>query len=311
MNSREMLEAARQLALLARLGYPMADGLKAMAGASPWLGRLAEDMEAGDSLAGAARRHPRVFSPFFASMAEAAEGSGAPEATLAALSRWLERSDRLRQRVRTALFYPTLVVNALLLQLALVLGWAVPLGVLPLLGLSAPVHLDFLILVALGALVAVNLLMHRASGLFWAGALRARAEQALWARALGALLGAGVEVPKAVRLSAGVVELPWLREDLAAVGAELDRGSSLGEALAERPRLDPMLAWTAAAGEEREELAPLFLDAADLLDREVDRQSAQVVRLAEPVALVAVGLLVASGLAAFWWPFYQAVGGVV
>lgn len=306
-----MIEAARQLALLARLDYPMTDGLKAMAGASPWLGRMAEDLEAGDSLAGAARRHPRVFSPFFASMLEAAEGSGAPAATLKALSSWLERSDRLRRRVQTALFYPFLVLNALVLQVTFVLVLAAPLGVLPLLDMAVPWRPDVVVVLSVALLVALNLVARRASDFLWAGALRARAEQAVWARALGSLLGAGVEVPKALRLSSGAVELPWLREDLEAAGTELDRGRSLAEALAERPRLDPMLAWTAAAGEDREELAPLFLDAADVLDREVDRQAAQVVRLTEPVALVAVGLLVMLGLVAFWWPFYRATSGIL
>lgn len=308
----DMLEAARQMALLARLGYPMADGLKAMADASPWLGRVGEDLERGDTLAGAVRRHPRAFSPFFARMAEAAEGSPKPERVLEDLSRWLERADRLRRQVRTAFVYPLLVCNMLILQLVVVLGLLAPLAVFPLFGRAGPAF-DKVAIAGLALALLLNWGALRSgwdSRLPWIGGLRRRAEQALWARALGSLLAAGVDVPRAARMAAETVDLPGLRNELLRCAERMDRGSTLAESLAEASRLEPVLAWTAAAGEDREDLAPLFLDAADLLDREVDRASLQVVRLAEPVALAAVGLLVACGLLLFWVPFQAGVRGL-
>ncbi|HXE72478.1 MAG TPA: type II secretion system F family protein, partial [Candidatus Nitrosotenuis sp.] len=88
-----LVEATRQMALVARAGHPLGEALRASAGQSRWLARVADQIEAGDTVAQAMRRHPRVFSPFYTSMVEAAEASENPADLLGQLSRWLERAD--------------------------------------------------------------------------------------------------------------------------------------------------------------------------------------------------------------------------
>ncbi len=323
----DLQNATRQLALLARLGYPLAEGLQAMGQACPWLTPVAEGMARGDTLAQAVARHPRLFSPFYAAMVEAAEASEQPASLVARLSEWLERSDSVRRRVRNALFHPLLVLNALGLELLLLLTLVVPAVLIPMAtvaGHSPPPAVlalmrSGLVPVALGlALLALNLAVLRegpataavVTWLPWAGPLRQVADQALWARALGCLLAAGVDLPAALRRAAEVVGMPRVRQEVDRVAERVERGSNLAEALAESPLLDSHLAWSAASGDQREELACLMLDSADDLDEAVRRRTEHALRMAGPWALLAVGLLVALGLVAFWAPFYASAGAI-
>lgn len=320
----DLQNATRQVAMLARLGYPLGEGLKAMGQASPWLEGVAEGLARGDTLAQAVKRHPRVFSPFYATMVQAAEESEEPASLVGRLSEWLERSDSVRRRVRSALFYPLLVLNTLGLELLVLLVLVVPTVLLPLAAAGghpfpAPVasflgsgFAPALLLVALVALDAAFLREGPATAsasawLPWAGPLRQLADQALWARALGCLLGAGVELPRALRQAAPVVTMPAVGREVERVADRVDRGSTLAEALAESPLLDSYLAWSAAAGEEREELAGLMLDSADHLEAQVQRRTEHSLRMAGPWAMLAVGGLVVLGLLAFWVPFYGSV----
>jgi len=323
----ELHDATRQLALLARLGYPLSEGLQAMEETSPWLAGVGESLARGDTLTQAVTRHPRVFSPFYAAMVEAAEASEKPAPLMARLSEWLERSDSVRRRVRQALFHPWLVLNCLGLQLLVMFTLVVPGVLIPLAaaaarplpdGLSGLLQSGLVPAFLLVALVALNLAVLRdgpataavSSWLPWAGPLRQLADQALWARALGSLLAAGVELPRALRQAGSVVLSPSVRQELDRVAERVDRGSTLAEALAESDLLDSQLAWSAAAGDEREELACQMLDAAESLDQQVERRTEHSLRMAGPWALGAVGVLVALGLVAFWAPFYNSLSAM-
>jgi len=265
-TAADLQNATRQLALLARLGFPLAEGLQSMGQACPWLTPVAEGMARGDTLTRAVHRHPRLFSPFYAAMVEAAEVSEQPATLLAHLSQWLERSDSVRRRVRNALFHPLLVFNALGLELLLLLTVVVPSVLLPLATVAGHPPLPAvgallgsglvpaLLVLALGALNLAVLREGPATAalvtfLPWAGSLRQQADQALWARALGCLLAAGLNMPAALRGAAGVVAMPRVRQEVDRVTERVERGSTLAEALAESAFLDSHLAWSAASGD--------------------------------------------------------------
>lgn len=106
------------------------------------------------------------------------------------------------------------------------------------------------------------------------------------------------------------MHLPRLRRAFQASGEAVRRGGRLSDALADAPGVDAALSWAVAAGEDREDLAPLLRDLATSLDEQVRRRADHAIRMAEPWALTAVGVLVLIGLLSFWWPFYAAIGAV-
>jgi type II secretory pathway component PulF len=323
----ELMDATRQMAVLARLEFPLADGLKAMgANQNRWLGRLGTHVAEGDSLSQAVERHPAIFSPFYAGMVAAAEAAEKPERVLSSLSHWLERADQVQRKARTTLFYPLLLLNAALIQIALILIIATPSALLPLARvtghpvssdvdalLSSPVPVAVLLVLLVLLNVAatrpqmtVALLSHVPT----LGPLQHLTQQGLWAEALGSLLAAGRPLPAAIEQAASVVTDARLAASLAPLPARISRGDSLSDALLGSPDLAPCLAWSVAAGERREDMAPLLLDAAEYIDREVDIRTTHALRMLEPWVQVAVGVVVCSVLLAFWVPYYNLTSAI-
>jgi type II secretory pathway component PulF len=312
----EILRAVRQLAMLVRLGYPLAEGLKTMAAeTSPWLTQVAQDMERGDSLAGALGRQPRLFSPTFRGLIEAAAANPQPDQVLQNLSHWLERSESIERKVGTLLLYPMLLLSLLALFAALFVNFVLPSTVLPLLSglqssqadLLLPV-LPWLSLIPLGLLLLVGLSLLQGrpwEPLLWffpeIRNLRGLASQALWARALGSLLAAGVPVLEALELALPVVHDADMQNQLRRASAAVRKGTPLAAALGSNTQLESYLVWSL----EGEEVAAQVLDGADALEHEIELRSEQQLRLMGPRALILVGILCALVMLAFWWPFYD------
>lgn len=313
-QSREILQALRQLAMLVRLGYPLAEGIRQMApDASPWLARLGEDMERGDSLEQAMGRQPRLFSPYFRTLIEAAADHSQPDQVLDDLSHWLERSDQVERKVNTVLTYPFVVLLMLLACLVIGLGFVYPLtfGLVHANG-AAPGYLAYFACLPALALLAmlISLSMGQpARPLLWLFPeirnLNQLASQAVWARAFGSLLAAGLPPIEAVEKSLPIVKDARLRAQMAEAAAQARRGTNLESALG-RCGLEPSLIWCL----DGEDVAQRVLDGADAIDREIGLRADMQLRLMAPRALILIGILCGLALIAFWWPFYTATAAI-
>jgi type IV pilus assembly protein PilC len=114
---REIAAFTRQLATLVEAGIPLMKGIKAIerqeenARIRRIQRELAASIEGGSMFSEALARHPQVFSKLYVNMAVAGETGGMLEQTLARLADLLERMERLKKKIITAMFYPTAVVT--------------------------------------------------------------------------------------------------------------------------------------------------------------------------------------------------------
>lgn len=314
-SKREILHAVRQLAVLVRLGYPLAEGLKNMGGeTSPWLTQLAENMEQGDDLSSALARQPRLFSPLFRGLVEAAAANPQPDRVLEELSHWLERGESLQRKVSVVLLYPMLLLALLAAFLTFAILVVLPTAIVPLLadagGWEIPPWLALLPLMMLLPLVISLLKGQPWAPLLWffpeIRDLRRLASQSLWARALGALLAAGVDVVSALEQANAIVTDSVLHRQLLQASSEARKGTPLDRALAQCSRLEAHLIWSL----QGEDIAARVLEAADALDREIELRSEQQLRLMGPRALLFVAILTTLAIVGFWWPFYELTGSI-
>lgn len=309
MKMNEIIYATRHAALVTRLGRSPSEGLQTLHAA----------IERGDTAARAMSRTAGEFPPLCAAMFAAAENSPRPAALLDALSHLLERADRLRTQLFDALLYPLLLLNIILIQLIFFSEYVLPFAAAPLAARSGlidtMISTHALTLIGALGLVLLNVaafggdvIEPLASRLPFAAPLRIAADEALWLRALGCLLEAGLPLADALREASSVVRVARVRAGVRGLGGQIERGQPLSRALYRQSKLDPLLAWAAEAGEEREDMAAALLEAADTLDTQVDRRCARAVKLAQPWALAMAGTAVLMVLAAFWVPFYSLTG---
>ncbi|MGQ9372088.1 type II secretion system F family protein [Azospirillum sp. ST 5-10] len=328
---RRPLKPARHLALVRELAtlldaeLPLEEALALVAG-------LSADAREKALVAGvlAALRGGRPLSAALAdsgafpadqvALVRAGEASGALAAVMGNLARALERAHALRERVRSALIYPTILAAAAIGSVVLLLtvvvpsfeplfadtGRALPPATRLLLDLSAAVEAGALPALAALALAALGIARARrapatAAALDgWAlrlplvGGLIGRIEAARFARTLGTLLGNGVALLPALELAATAVANRHLAAAVAAAAEHLRGGGRLGERLLATPGWPRLAGELVRVGEETGRLPAMLLRAADLLEEESGRTMDRLVALITPAVTLVLGGVVAG-----------------
>ncbi|MEZ5228747.1 MAG: type II secretion system F family protein [Acidimicrobiales bacterium] len=132
VKPRELAAFTRQFATMVGAGIPLIRSLTVLAqqNDNPIMVRVLEqvrfDVEAGDSLSRSITRHPRVFDHLYCSMVAAGEESGALEEVLRQLATSQERAVLVRQKIRSAMSYPTAVLVMVTGVIAVMLRFVVP-----------------------------------------------------------------------------------------------------------------------------------------------------------------------------------------
>ncbi|WP_217924739.1 type II secretion system F family protein [Miltoncostaea oceani] len=85
-----------------------------------------DQVESGQQLAEALRKHPDVFSSLFISMVDAGENSGTLDESLSQLALQLEQASRLQKQIKAAMRYPLIILGVAVMVLVLLLVFVVP-----------------------------------------------------------------------------------------------------------------------------------------------------------------------------------------
>jgi len=325
--------SAREIALLTReLGALVAAGLtvdRALAvlvqvSKAPRLRAILSDalkrVRAGASLADALGAHASVFPHFFANTVRAAEKGGFLGPALLRLAAFLAKAQALRDSVRSALIYPTILLAtagaSILLIVMVVLPQFEPLFA----DARVAPPLQIRVLLALGAILKAHyaplLLASVLIGVFARRAVkteRVRArldavvlrvpiigdlvkglEAARFTRNLAMLIENGVALPAALSLAGGVVSNRIVRSIVADAAARVREGRRLADCLAAQGVFAASVTEMIRVGEETGQLAPMLGHAADLLESGFQQTLERLMALLVPVITIMLGLVVAG-----------------
>jgi len=324
VGSAELALATRQLATLLQAAVPLASALEAVT--RQMLGTpTARVLQAvlggvleGRGLASAMAAQPRVFSNLYRATVEAGEQSGHLGRVLEQLADHLEARQLARQRIRTALVYPALLLLVSTVIVAFLLGYVVPdilvlfTGsgqALPwptrlLMGMTGFIGGAWPVLAALSALAifAAPTLLRRPAFRSRLDALCLRvpvlgpalrnAEAARYISTLAIMLGSGVPLLAALRIANAVLANTALRARVAGVAERVAEGGALAQALATTETLSPLMLQLIASGERSGNLAGMMHRAADQQEKLLANRIAMILSLFEPLMLVGMGLVV-------------------
>src|SRR5437870_4771421 len=112
VSDKVLTQFTSNLAVLQDAGLPIVRSLKILEGQTkvgPFkttLTQICEDVESGSSLSEAMNKHPGVFDPLYTNMVKAGEAGGILDTILQRLAEFKEKSQRLRNRIKGAMFYP-------------------------------------------------------------------------------------------------------------------------------------------------------------------------------------------------------------
>lgn len=323
VSSRGRILFTRQLATLLGAGVSLDRGLSLIAAAPDAKRRagLATELLAainrGESLSAACRAQP-ALPAHYAMMIAAGEAKGDIAAALGRLADVLERGRETSRALFGALIYPASVLVVACLSVSFLLSFVVPqfAALLDSFHREPPLTMQVLLTLSawfqVGALPAVLTLLMLALYVIWRrrdaefrtrldrrlltlpglGRMLARSEAERLAFLLGNLVAAGVAVPDALAATSAAVGNAAYRAGLAAAQRAVERGDRLSMALATGALLPELALELVRVGEETGDLATMLLKAGDILRRDVEATTTELIGLVTPISIVLLGLLI-------------------
>lgn len=334
ISQDDVAVVTREIATLLGAGLPLDRSLEILVGlaesgqVADMLRKVRNEVRGGAALSKALDGQAGVFSRFYVNMVRAGEAGGALADVLARLAEYMERSKDLRESVKSALIYPTILLVVAIVSVVILLavvvpqfepifeqsGKALPLVTEVVLGAGAFMRAYWWAIV-LGAVAAVFLVSKRLESpeakLAWdrnvlrlpvAGDLAAKVETARLTRTLGTLLKNGVSLVNALSIARDTMGNTFMAAGLAEVGRELKTGRGFAKPMMETRRFPPFAVHMIQVGEETGRLDRMLLDVADVYDKEVARAVKRSLALLEPAMILfltfVVGAVILSILAA-------------
>lgn len=281
--------------------------------------RILLDIEKGRTFAEALAEHPQLFRNLEISMVRAGEEGGVLPLVLRRLSTFHVEQREFRRFLVASSIYPVTLLVFGLLALTGILVFVLPKfaeayadmadqggAAAFLIGLSDLVRGYGLYVVALLVAAAVGLRMWIATprGLQIAqafllklpllGGVLLKSELSRVLQTLGILLGTGVPIVSALRLSRGLARFGKLNQALHAAEQQLRDGRGLAKPLLANPLFPPLVGQMALVGEESGALDKMLYKVGQRLESEVRAKTQALMAILEPLLIIGIGLLIGA-----------------
>lgn len=325
LRKKDMVRWVRQLATLLTAGVPLLEAIESLSRsqAHPGLSERAQGvrrvLRAGGKLSQAIEGHFPTLPPYVARLAELGEATGQIGPALTEAADQLEYEERIAGEFRSALMYPTFLISIGTIIVLLMFFFVVPrfatlieqsraeVPAISRIVINSGVWLTQNWMIALAALVGaigIMVLLARQARGGMAGFIetlpvlskfQATGELATWSRTLGGALTHGAELLKAFDLAEKGVRAPRMKRGLQAARSAIRAGKPLDEALDEHVRgIDRVVIDMIRTGRTSGKLGQMLLYAARQYDNDMRERTKRLTTLAEPIAIVAISLIVGT-----------------
>jgi len=333
---------ARQLSTLQDAGLPILRSLRILEEQQKSgtfkrvIGYVADDIEGGSTLSEAMARYPKTFDRLLTSMVAAGETGGVLDLILARVADFMEKAQKLKSRVKSAMVYPAVVLCAafgILLALmkyvipqfksvleemvsgelnpvttavlgisnwiATQYGWAIILGI--------PFGIVFLLRIVRKFRTGRYVLDAIKLKLPVMGQLTNKVSVTRWTRTLGTLIGAGVPILDAIIVTRETAGNEVFANMLNNVHNSIRQGDTFAAPLRQSKTVDLIVSNMVAVGEETGDLDKMLLKVADNFDEQVDVLVASLMSMLEPIMIIVLGGIVMVIVMAVFLPMIQVI----
>jgi type IV pilus assembly protein PilC len=293
---------------------------------------LRADVEGGMLLSQAMLRHPKVFSRLYVSMVEAGEAAGILDQVLDRVAFQIEKETAIKRRVKGAMIYPTMVLIFATLVLIGMLMFLVPVfvnifaqlgGDLPFLTKVVVMASDFIrakwfiLFPCMGGTVyGIKRFLKTEQGrILWdqmklklpmkIGDVVLKVTLARFSRTLSTLVAAGVDIIKALEITATTAGNWVIEEALKDTSIQVQEGVPIAQPLMDNPVFPPMVSQMVKIGEETGELEKMLGKIADFYEDEVDASIGALTSIIEPLMMMLVGLMVGVIIISMYLPMFK------
>lgn len=292
---------------------------------------VAEEIDGGARLSDSLARHPDVFSNFYINVVRSGETSGKLDEVLNYLADELEKDYDMMSKIKGAMIYPAFIVSALGVVGIFMMVSVVPKLTAVITESGGELPLPTKILIAISAFLTkfwIPLIVFLAVSFFALrrfiktpngktafdtlllqlpifGTLFKRIYLVRFTRSLQTLLMGGVNISKALAITAEVVTNDVYKNLIKETIAEVEDGNSISSIFETSEQIPKMVSQMMSIGERSGRLDAVLGRITDFYTREINNIIANLMTLMEPIIMVVMGVGVGLMVAAIILPMYK------
>ncbi|HEV7848579.1 MAG TPA: type II secretion system F family protein [Mycetocola sp.] len=290
-----------------------------------------DDVETGVSLSDAMRKHDRDFPPIMINMVKAGETGGFLDKALDTVAKNFEKESELKNTIKSAMTYPIVVVFMVLIAVAGMLIFIVPVfkTMFDGLGGSLPIPTQILVtlseqMIWLGPLILIGSIV---GSVWWKrnkhteavrrtldplklkipvfGMLMTKLAVARFSRNFADMIGAGVPILQSLQIVGETSGNYVIEKALVKVQDSVRQGKSIAAPLAEEAVFPPMVIQMVSVGEDSGALQQMLDKIADFYEQEVKTMTDSLTSLIEPLLIAFLGVVVGGMIVALYLPIFS------
>ena len=339
IKMRDIVIFTRQFSTMINAGLPLVQALDILATQSenPALKDVTRqvvfDVESGNTVADALRKHPSAFSDLYVNMVAAGEAGGILDTILMRLAVFMEKNDALIRKVKGAMIYPSVIMSVAAIAITVLLvfviptfqtmfasaGIALPLPTRVVIGMSHILKTYWYLFAAAiaGTFFAIKRFYATANGKLTIdkmllkapvlGDVLRKSAVSRFTRTLGTLISSGVSILDGLEITAKTAGNRVIQDAIMESRASIAGGETIAAPLKKSQVFPPMVISMIAVGEQTGGLDEMLSKIADFYDEEVDAAVSGLLALMEPVMIVFLGVVVGGMVVAMYLPIFDMV----
>lgn len=343
IRSKDLAIFTRQLSTMMKAGVPLLQAFDIVGRGNPnpsltrLLNDIRTDVETGTSLSAAFRKFPLYFDSLYCNLVEAGEAAGILDQLLDRLATYMEKTEALRSKIKSAMMYPIAVLVVAFVVVAVIMIFVIPAFKEVFTSFGADLPAPTLVVMAISEFFVkwwwlifsvlgggtyfflqawkrnekVQMFMDRLLlRLPIFGELVEKSCIARWTRTLATMFAAGVPLVEALDSVGGASGNSVYATATEKIQQEVSTGTSLTVAMTNVNLFPSMVLQMCAIGEESGSIDHMLGKAADFYEAEVDDMVAGISSLMEPIIIVVLGTVIGGIVVSMYLPIFK-LGQVV
>ena len=342
VKQRSIAIFTRQLATMIDAGLPLVQSLEILSSQQESkvfkniIREIREDVEGGSTFAGALKKHPTTFDDLYTNLVVAGEEGGILDNILTRLANYIEKSEALRKKVKSALIYPATIVGVAVIVVMILMIFVIPVFETMFKSAGSSLPLPTLIVVTMSKLIkkyvvvfipAFILLIYllrkyhkTPSGkmvmdrlllkLPVFGPLFKKIAVARFSRTLGTLVSSGVPILDGLTIVSRTSGNRAIETAILNARTSIREGETIAEPLNRSNIFPPMVIQMISVGESTGALDSMLSKIADFYEEEVDIAVANLTSLLEPFLMIFLGVVIGGVVIAMYLPIFNMASAV-
>jgi type IV pilus assembly protein PilC len=342
VNQRSIAVFTRQLATMIDAGLPLVQSLEILSQQQESkffkniIREIREDVEGGSTFAGALKKHPVTFNELYTNLVVAGEEGGILDNILNRLANYIEKSEALKKKVKSALIYPATIIGVAVIVVAILMIFVIPVFETMFKSAGQSLPLPTLIVLTISKLIkkylfifipGLILLFYMAKKYYQTqngravidrlllklpvfGPLFKKIAVARFSRTLGTLVSSGVPILDGLSIVSRTSGNRTIEIAILNARTSIREGETIAEPLNRSGIFPPMVIQMISVGESTGALDSMLSKIADFYEEEVDIAVANLTSLLEPLLMVFLGVVIGGVVISMYLPIFQMASAV-